>query len=134
MPTEMKLTSALKEKLTACLSNRPEILFALLYGSAAEDLPFRDLDIGLFVNRTMVSTAADLDYGFTLADELEKVVSYPVEVRVINDAPLGFRYNVSRGIALVVNDEQIFYNFLERTWDEFLDFQPVAMQYLKELR
>ncbi len=134
MRNETKSTSVLREKLAVCLNNRPEILFALLYGSAAEGLPFRDLDIGLFVDRTMVSAAADLDYSFTLADELEKAVSYSVDVWVINDAPLGFRYNVSRGMALVVNDEQIFYNFLERTWDEFLDFQPVAMQYLKELR
>jgi hypothetical protein len=57
-----------------------------------------------------------------------------VDVRIINDAPLPFRYNVSRGIPLVLNDRNAFFQFLERTWDEFLDFQPVAMQYLKELR
>ena len=44
--------------------------------------------------------AADIDYAFDLADALESAVPQQVDVRVINDAPLGFRYNVSRGIPL----------------------------------
>jgi predicted nucleotidyltransferase len=134
MATSLKLSSKTKDALALCLPDRPEILFAILYGSAAEGLPFRDLDIGLFVDRVSVPASAELDYAFALADELEQVASHPVDVRVINDAPLPFRYNVSRGILLMVNDKEVFARFLERTWDEFLDFQPVAMQYLKELQ
>lgn len=134
MATSLELFPKIQDALVLCLQNRPEILFAILYGSAAEGLPFRDLDIGLFVDRVSVPASLDLDYAFALADELEQVVPHPVDVRVINDAPLPFRYNVSRGIPLVVNDKEVFACFLEQTWDEFLDFQPVAMQYLKELR
>lgn len=134
MATSLKLSSETKDALALCLQDRPEILFAILYGSAAEGLPFRDLDIGLFVDRVSVPASAELDYAFALADELEQAASHPIDVRVINDAPLPFRYNVSRGIPLMVNDKEVFARFLERTWDEFLDFQPVAMQYLKELQ
>jgi predicted nucleotidyltransferase len=134
MATSLELFPKTQDALVLCLQNRPEILFAILYGSAAEGLPFRDLDIGLFVDRVSVPASVDLDYAFALADELEQVVPHPVDVRVINDAPLPFRYNVSRGIPLVVNDKEVFTRFLEQTWDEFLDFQPVAIQYLKELR
>lgn len=123
----------IKDKLARSLAGRPEIWFAVLYGSAAEGRSFRDLDVGIFVDRAAVSPSAELDYAFRLADELEGVVPHPVDVRVINDAPLGFRYNVSRGTALVVNDREAFARFLERTWDEYLDFQPVAMRYLKEM-
>jgi predicted nucleotidyltransferase len=122
-----------KHTLAEQLKNRPEIHFAILYGSAAEGETFRDLDVGLFVDRTLVSASLELDYAFRLAGELERQVSYPVDVRIINDAPLGFRYNVSRGAVLIVNDAPSYYHFLERTWDEFFDFQPVAMQYLREL-
>ena len=59
---------------------------------------------------------------------------YPVDVRVINDAPLPFRYNVSRGQRIVVNDDECFYAFLERIWDEYFDFEPVLLQYLRDLR
>ncbi len=122
-----------EENLARCLENRTEILFAFLYGSAAEGRPFRDLDVGLFVDRTAVPASADLDYAFELTDELEAVVPYPVDVRVINDAPLPFCYNVSRGTILVASDGEALTRFLERTWDEFLDFRPIAMQYLREL-
>jgi predicted nucleotidyltransferase len=133
MTTDRLLSPALKDSLTGCLRNRPEIKFAILYGSAAEGRTFRDLDIAVWVERARLPASNELDYAFALADELESAVTHRVDVRVINDAPLAFRYNVSRGIPLLVNDKAAFTRFLERTWDEFLDFQPLAMQYLKDL-
>jgi predicted nucleotidyltransferase len=133
MIVESKLSPQVKEALVCRLQNRPEIHFAILYGSAAEGRSFRDLDIGLLVDRTRVPISSELDYAFALADELEQVAPCSVDVRVINGAPLPFRYNVSRGVPLVINDKEAFYQFLERTWDEFLDFRPVAMQYLREM-
>ena len=128
------LSLELKRNLARFLTSRPEILFAVLYGSASEGLPFRDLDIAVFVDRALLPASADLDYGFKLADDLERLAQVPVDLCVINDAPLGFRYNVSRGKALVVNDGEAFARFLERTWDDYLDFKPVALQYLREMR
>lgn len=133
MITQAKVDTDLKKTLAAHLSARPEIHFAILYGSAAEGSVFRDLDIGVFVDRTRVSPDAELEYAFGLADELAAMVHFPVDVRVVNDAPLPFRYNVSRGIPLTVQDQEGFYGFLERTWDEYLDFQPIALQYLREM-
>jgi predicted nucleotidyltransferase len=133
MITEAKADTELKKTLAAHLSGRTEIRFAILYGSAAEGGAFRDLDIGVFVDRARVSPEADLDYAFALADELAAIVPLQVDVRVVNDAPLPFRYNVSRGIPLAARDEESLYTFLERTWDAWLDFQPIALQYLREM-
>jgi len=80
-----------------------------------------------------VPTTQDLDYAFVIATDLDKTMSCRIDVRVINDAPLPFRYNISCGIPLIINDRQAYFSFLERTWDDFLDFRPVAMAYLKEL-
>lgn len=124
----------LRQRLASQLAQHSEILFAVLYGSAAEGGPFRDLDVGLFVDRSLVPASKDWDFAFELAADLESVVPYTVDVRVINDASLPFRYNVSRGIPLVVNDEERWFNFLEWTWIMYFDFQPVAKQYLKEMR
>jgi predicted nucleotidyltransferase len=134
MTTDRILSPTLKDSLARPLRAHPEIKFAILYGSAAEGHTFQDLDIAVWVERARLPASAELDYAFALADELESVVTQRVDVRVINDAPLVFRYNVSRGIPLLVNDEAAYTHFLERTWDEFLDFQPLAMRYLKELR
>lgn len=123
----------LKASLKDYLSGRKEIIFALLYGSAVEDAPFHDLDVGLLVDRERIAGAADLDYSLAMAEALTRQAGFPTDVRVINDAPLGFRYNVSRGEPLMVNDEEALAEFRERTWDEFFDFAPVGHLYLKEL-
>jgi hypothetical protein len=117
-----------KKILTEALAGRDEILFAVLYGTAAEGLAFRDLDIGIFVDRKKVPSEKDLAYGSGLSDDLAPLFSCPVDLRVINDAPILFRRSVSCGIPLVVNDEEVFFSFLTRTWSDFLDFQPVAMK------
>jgi uncharacterized protein len=122
----------LKAELAAILRGRQEIRFAILFGSAAEGRAFRDLDVGVFVDRAQVPLAGDFDFEFDLEEKLRGLTAYPIDVRVINDAPLGFRYNVSRGQPLWINDEEEYYRFRERTWDEWFDFEPIAMQYLKE--
>jgi hypothetical protein len=58
---------------------------------------------------------------------------YPVDVRVINDAPLPFAYNVTKSTPLVIHDPETYYTWLERTWDLWFDFKPIADQYLRDL-
>jgi predicted nucleotidyltransferase len=122
------------DDLTQYLSGRPEIIFAVLYGSAVESERYRDLDVGVMVDRARVPPAASLNYALGMSATLEKALQFPVDVRVLNDAPLPFRYNVSRGRPLVVCDWSAWFDFRERAWDEYLDFQPVALAYLQEMR
>lgn len=123
------LISALK----SWLSGRPEILLAILYGSAVEGSRFRDVDVAVYVDRSTVPASQDLDYEQSLVEESRPLVAYPVDVRVINQAPLAFRYNVTRGVALVEGDGEFLARFREATWDEYFDFQPVALRYLKDM-
>jgi predicted nucleotidyltransferase len=123
----------ISEVLVNHLRDREEILFAILYGSAAEGGEFRDVDVAIWVDRAVVPANRELAFAFGLADELERVTGYPVDVRVINDAPLPCRYNVSRGQKLVARDEEAYYTFLERTRSAWWDFEPVARAYLREM-
>ena len=134
MSTDESLAPEIKEALISRLQGRPEVRFAILYGSAAEGGPYRDLDVAVWVDRALVPPAAELDYAFDLAGELERDLPCPVDVRVINDAPLPFRYNVSRGVKLLVNDAACYYDFLEWTRKLYWDFEPVLLQYLRDLR
>jgi hypothetical protein len=125
---------AVKHKIVHAFHSHPEVKFAILYGSAAERGPFHDLDIGVYVDRETVPESSELDYAFSLNEKLKRIVPYPVDVRVINDAPLPFRYQVSRGSLVVAHDRSAYFDFLERTWRLFLDFRPLAMRYLEEQR
>ena len=130
----IEFTAGLKSALISRLVRQPEIVFAILYGSAAEGRSFRDLDVAVFVDRAHVPPQSDLDYALTLMDDLAEVVPFPIDVRVVNNAPLAFQYNVSRGEVLLVRDEEALARFRETAWDRYFDFQPVAMQYLKDMR
>jgi len=127
------LDVANRQNLTQALMGRPGIVFAILYGSAANEDQFRDLDIGIFVDRQQVPASSDWEYAFELAAALESQVPYPVDVRVLNDTPLAFKYNVTKGTPLLVNDAETWSDFKEWTWILYLDFQPVAMRYLEEM-
>jgi predicted nucleotidyltransferase len=66
--------------------------------------------------------------------ELDKEVKkYPVEVRVLNNAPLSFRYNVLKhGKPIVVVDDDLRCDFMEATLSNYFDFAPFRKMYLKE--
>lgn len=110
----------------------PEVTAVLLYGSAAEGSPGRDLDFAVYVDRSRVPGSGDVDLALALAGEFSQAVARPVDVVVINDAPLALRYAASRGLVVLVRDAEAVARFKERTWDEYFDFRPVALGYLRE--
>ena len=116
------------------LQHYSEILFAILYGSVIEGDDYRDIDLALFVNRGRTSSRDAWDFAFRLAEQLQKKLSCPVDVCILNEAPLAFRYHVCQGVPVLVRDQTVFDEFIERTRDEYWDFQPIALQYLRELR
>lgn len=122
-----------REALREGLSRFSPIRFAVLYGSAVDQPCFQDVDVALMVDRTAISPDNDLDFGFKVEQALAAAVPYPVDVRIINDAPLPFAYNVSRGRPLLLRDAEAWYRFREYAWDMWLDFRPIAMKYIEEM-
>jgi len=119
--------ASLKATLAERLKNHLEIVFALLYGSAMEGGAFHDMDVGIYVDRTSIAPSNDLDCMLALSEELSHDMPYQVDVRVINDAPLAFRYNVSRGQELIVNDFEALACFRESVLDDYFDSQMIAL-------
>jgi hypothetical protein len=56
----------------------------------------------------------------------------PVDVRVLNQAPFGFRYHVFRGRLLFSRDEALRTHVVERTVSRYLDLKPLRQRALKE--
>lgn len=125
--------TAILGQLNRELSQFPGIVFAVLYGSAAEGDDFQDLDVGVMVDREVISLSDAPLYEFEVERALSRSVPYAVDVRLLNDAPLPFLYNVSKGVPILLREAEAWYRFKEHTWDMWLDFQPVAMRYLREL-
>jgi uncharacterized protein len=122
----------LRSRLARDLEGRPEILLAVLHGSFTRGESFRDIDVAVWLDPLRLSKPERFRHGLDLSVELRLTVGHPVDVRVLNDAPLGFRYHALAGSPLLVRDDGFLADLRARTWDEYLDFQPFARRFLRE--
>ena len=115
------------------LASRAEILFAYLHGSFVGGGSYRDIDVAVWLDPSRVPSAARLSYALELAVHLQTALKQTVDVQVLNEAALAFRYHALDGVPLVVRDGELRDEVMARTWDEYIDFQPFARQYLREV-
>jgi len=122
---------AIVGQIKAYLKRRPDILFAYIHGSFFSGDRFKDIDIAVYLKPPFPSSLqVELDMEAELG---KKVKRYPVEVRVLNQAPLSFRYNVIKhGEPIVVADDDLRCDFMEATLSHYFDFAPFRTMYLKE--
>jgi len=129
------------DKLTRCLSEKQEILFAYLLGTFLTRSDFKDIDVGIYLDPQKIPGTDTLRYELELAVEMEGRIKpgeifkryIPIDIKVINEAPVTFRYSVSRGKMLFSKDENAREEFLCRTWQEYFDFQYILETYYKEV-
>jgi hypothetical protein len=122
-----------KRLLTELLAGREELRFACLHGSFLEPGAFRDVDLAVWVDPARVPKEGALDYELALSAWLEPRLRLPVDVKIVNYAPLGFQFAVAKGEPVLVRDEDEWFAFRERTWRDYLDFAPLAREALADL-
>lgn len=118
------------EKLTAVLAQQPDILFVYVFGSFAEGLPFHDIDVGVYLAQTDAQTYTES--ALSLADTLSMEVAMPVDVRVLNAAPVPFLYHVLRGRLIVDRDPETRARITEETLARFLDIKRRLRHAIRE--
>lgn len=121
------------------LAAQPRVVFAYVYGFFLEDRPFHDIDVAVYLD-PMDKSEMGL-FALDLASNLEKSVGQisdrpavylPVDVRVLNQAPLGFCYHVFRGKSLFSRDDTVRTQWVERVVSRYLDIKPLLQRALKE--
>jgi hypothetical protein len=85
------------------------------------------------VDSSSVPQERALDYEGKLSAWLECYLPYSIDVKVLNYTSLGFRYAASGGSLIFARDVDLWYQFRERTWIEYLDFAPLSKQMLFDL-
>ncbi len=117
------------------LDREARILFAYLHGSFVEERPFHDIDVAVYLED---GVEHPLDLALDLALTLEGLLlertghHLEVDVRVLNRAPLGFCYHVSRGVLLLSRDDDRRCDWVVRNVSRYLDILPLQLQALKE--
>lgn len=125
------IISLLTDNLRACA----ELDFTYIHGSFLSEEDFGDIDIAVYLKKGANPTSDSVTkFEIDLEIKLEKLTGYPVDVRVINNSPLSFRYNVLKsGKLLFAVNEDIQTDFAERTITAYIDFVPYRKRYLKEV-
>jgi predicted nucleotidyltransferase len=126
MKSKETIISILKQEL----QKHEEIGFAYLHGSFIEKDAFHDIDIAIFLEDLPES---ELEYELEIEAKLMQMIGGIVDVRILNDAPLSFRYHVVKaGIPFIIKDDDERAEFQEITLSRYFDFAFFRSMYLKE--
>jgi len=134
--TAYKLSNDKKKKILRQIEEffheKPEIEFAYIYGSFNADGPFRDIDIGIYVNENQVKE--QVKFELTLEMELERYVgiSIPVDIRIVNKGNITYAYNVLKGRLIYNKNDSKRVNFVTYVLSRYFDLKPVLSYYQKE--
>lgn len=104
------------------LARVPGVRFAYLYGSFLESDRIHDVDVGLFLDEPV--TAHQTGLLDSLSVTLRAAVHLPVDLRILNDAPLTFLYHALRGRLLSCRDEAFLTDLIEDIARRYLDLAP----------
>jgi uncharacterized protein len=118
------------QRLTEQLQSHHEIVFAYLFGSFADGVSFHDVDVGVYLSN--IRKEESTYYSLDLAHILSKELQIPVDVRVLNFAPVSFLFHVIRGLSILERDEEIRSHFVEQILESYFDMMPMLKRGIKE--
>ncbi len=90
----------------------------------------RGSDVGVYLRDDQLLGAVSLELD--LAQRLSEAVKLPVDVRILNAAPVPFLYHVLKGQILVSREEERLASVMEDTIRRYLDIAPLLRHYTQE--
>jgi len=127
-----KEKEVLTEKISDILKAKEYILFAYIFGSFVSGYEVKDIDVGVFISS--VENKSPLKLELKLEGEIEDAIHIPVDIRIINNAPSSFIYNVLKGgIVIVDNNKSLRSDFEGLVYKKYFDFQHLRNEYLREI-
>jgi predicted nucleotidyltransferase len=110
----------LLNELKRTLENIESILFAYVYGSFIKRDFFRDIDVAVWIDKPEEAFRHEVD----LSSNLEADFKIPVDVHVINEAPLPFKHAVFIwGRLLFSRDKEARIRIVDETIRQYADLR-----------
>jgi len=122
-----RLVETLKEKL----ENVDEIVFAYLHGSFLERESFRDIDVAIWLKRKEKAFQYTVDFSAKLEAEMK----IPIDIQVLNEAPLPFKHHVlTKGRLLFSKDENLRQKLADLTIRQYIDLKQLIAAVKEETK
>jgi len=108
-----------------------KIIAVYIFGSFISGRSFSDIDIGIILAKDL---SHSFDFELNLENRLEEIVKYPIDVRILDQAPISFSQNVFRTGRIIIDKEpNIRADFEGRILKQYFDFSPFQKRYLQEV-
>lgn len=120
------------KQISSRFSKQKKIVFAYIFGSFVSEKKFTDIDIGIYIdNKNGINT---LNFELRMENEINSLVHFPIDVRIINDAPISFVYNVIKERVLIKDEApSLRADFEGMIFKKYLDLAHFRKQYLREV-
>lgn len=119
-------------KISHIFRTKKDIVFAYIFGSFISKDEFKDIDIGVYIYN--IESATILKSELELERELEDIIRIPADVRIINNAPISFVYNILRNkIVILDNNIDLRSDFEGIVLNKYFDIQYFRKEYLREV-
>ncbi len=122
--------AVIQKTLSDRFASQPEIAAVYLFGSVARGTQHSrsDVDLGILYEETPPRTLSGRPFG--LEADLTELVGLPVQIVVLNDAPVDLIHRVLRdGILIQENNPGRRIAFEVRARNEYWDLKPVLDRY-----
>lgn len=111
--------------------SRDEIYAVYAFGSFISKKKYSDIDLAVLLEK---ETYDPFPYESHLEIELEEIVGCPIDLRILNNAPLSFCYTVIQtGIVILDKKPDARPDFESRIIRQYLDFAYFQRRYLSEV-
>ncbi len=105
--------------------------FAYVHGGFLEREFFRDVDVAVWVR----DPERALHYEVEVSVKLETELGLPVDLHVLNEAPLPFKYHVfTTGELLLSRDEELRLRVVDRVVRNYIDLRELVEKTLERAR
>jgi hypothetical protein len=133
-PKRHRLRQSEKTRILEILADQMEredgIVAAYAFGSFQNGESYRDIDIAILMQTT---PEAAIEVELDLERILGKVAGYPVDVRILNGAPVSFTQAAIRGKVILDSVPLFRANFENHVLKRYFDFAPYRRRYLAEV-
>ena len=114
------------------LKSMDSVVFAYIFGSFARGEAFSDIDIGIYLRGNLRQSLLEVE--LEMEDNIQELVGYPVDVRVLNEAPVTFVFHVIKDGLLVKDEDTDFRSDFEGiVFKKTNDFIRFRNEYLLEI-
>lgn len=132
-PMDQARRSQIRTGIATALAAESGVVSAYLFGSTLSADSVGDVDVAVLLDPERHDSQRSVDAQLHLTARLERILGIPVDVVILNDAPLGLRLAAVRGLVVYSRDDAKRQAFVEQTTLQAMDSAFLRRESLRDV-